>query len=47
MSGEQDRDQMRNEIAQEKFGKDFDQLDSDEKMSVGGTIGGRKGGEGM
>ena len=46
MSGEQDKDQMRNEIAQEKFGKDFEQLDSDEKMSVGGTIGGRRGGEG-
>lgn len=26
-------------------GKEFDELDSDEKMSVGGTIGGRRGGE--
>jgi len=29
---------------QEKYEKPFEQLDSDEKMSVGGTIGGRRGG---
>jgi hypothetical protein len=35
----------RDEIAQEKFDKPFEALDSDEKMSVGGTIGDRRGGE--
>eukprot|EP00878_Enallax_costatus_P011393 GHUV01011896.1.p2 GENE.GHUV01011896.1~~GHUV01011896.1.p2 ORF type:complete len:100 (+),score=35.51 GHUV01011896.1:93-392(+) len=42
---DEDRTQMRNEIAQEKYGKNFEELDSDEKMSVGGTIGGQRGGE--
>eukprot|EP00879_Flechtneria_rotunda_P003120 GHRR01003341.1.p2 GENE.GHRR01003341.1~~GHRR01003341.1.p2 ORF type:complete len:101 (+),score=34.13 GHRR01003341.1:109-411(+) len=42
---DEDRQQLREEIAQEKYGKPFEELDSDEKMSVGGTIGGRRGGE--
>lgn len=40
-----EKQQLREEIAQEKFDKSFEELDSDEKMSVGGTIGGRRGGE--
>lgn len=40
-----DQQKLRDEVAQEKFGKKFDDLDSDEKMSVGGTIGGKRGGQ--
>eukprot|EP00775_Hariotina_reticulata_P008296 gene8296-8482_t len=42
---DEDRSQMRNEIAQEKFNKNFEELSSEEKMSVGGSIGGKRGGE--
>jgi len=45
MSEQEDRSQLREEIAQEKFGKSFEECDMSEKQSVGGTIGGRRGGE--
>lgn len=35
--------EMRNQVAQEKFGKSFDELDPMQKIQVGGTIGGRSG----
>lgn len=43
MSSEEDR-KLRDEIAMEKYGKKFDELAPEERMSVGGTLGGRKGG---
>ncbi|KXZ56715.1 hypothetical protein GPECTOR_1g644 [Gonium pectorale] len=32
--------EQKNEVAQEKYGKDFDELSGKERQSVGGTIGG-------
>ncbi|KAG2498352.1 hypothetical protein HYH03_003611 [Edaphochlamys debaryana] len=40
-----DKAQSRNEVAQEKFGKDFEELSSMEKIQVGGTLGGRSRGD--
>ncbi|GLC63708.1 hypothetical protein PLESTF_000065700 [Pleodorina starrii] len=31
---------QKNEVAQEKYGKDFEELSGKERQSVGGTIGG-------
>ncbi|KXZ48625.1 hypothetical protein GPECTOR_26g528 [Gonium pectorale] len=44
MSSE-DVQQTRDEVAQEKFGKKFEELSSMEKIQVGGTIGGRTRGD--
>ncbi|KAG2442929.1 hypothetical protein HXX76_003005 [Chlamydomonas incerta] len=32
--------ETKNEVAQEKYGKDFEELSGKERQSVGGTIGG-------
>jgi hypothetical protein len=45
-------DQAKNDVAQEKYGKDFDELDGKQRQSAAGTVGGRQradqaGSEGM
>jgi hypothetical protein len=37
--------ETKDSIAQDKFSKNFNELDSDEKMSVGGSYGRKKGGD--
>ncbi len=36
---------LQDQVAQEKYGKDFQELEGRERQSVGGTVGGSKGGE--
>ncbi|KAG2440185.1 hypothetical protein HXX76_004298 [Chlamydomonas incerta] len=40
-----EKQQTRDEVAQEKFGKKFEELEPMERVQVGGTIGGRSRGD--